>query len=368
MSTLSERIKAKALALGFDAVGITTATPGEHLAFYLQWVDAGYHAGQSYLSRPDRILRRRDPNVILKDALSLVVVGLHYWPGSPPPEVKDPSRGRISCYAQGKDYHDLMLPMLTDMLTFIQKEAPQPVSGRAYVDTGPLLERDHAWSAGLGFIGKNCNLIRPRHGSWLFLGELLLDLALPPDEPNRLISCGNCTRCQEACPTGALVRPFTLDSRRCISYYTTAHKGAIPREIRPLLSNQIFGCDICQSVCPWNRFSPVRDNHLNVGAPPLKALIELSNREFRLRFGQTPIGSIGYERFLRNVSVALGNWGDEATPALEKALAIPSALVRGHVAWALGQIDTQRARVALETALGREQDSFAKEEIRLALG
>jgi len=385
---LKERIKARALELGFDMVGIAPADPGEHLLFYLDWLAAGYHGEQAYLARPDRLARRRDLNVILPGVQSLVVVGLHYWPGPPPPEADNPAHGRISCYAQGPDYHHVMLPMLESLLEFIQAETGRPVRGRAYVDTGPLLERDHALRAGLGFIGKNCNLIRPKRGSWLFLGELLLDIPLKADEPGRMPNCGTCTRCQEACPTGALIRPYTLDSQRCISYLTTTLKGAIPRELRPLMGNHIFGCDICQAVCPWNQkprhgdteftqgfsiFSPrspcLRGKKTDQPAPPLLELMALSEVEFQARYGGAPIGHIKRERFLRNVAVAVGNWGSpEAIPALGEAMTDPSPLIRGHVAWALGQMGTGRARALLEKALAQEMDAAVIEEIQLALG
>jgi epoxyqueuosine reductase len=380
--TLRERIKARALELGFDVVGIGPAAPAEHRPFYLEWLAAGYHGAQNYLARPDRVARRQDLQIILPGARSLVVVGLHYWPGPPPPEASDPAHGRISCYAQGPDYHHIMLPMLKALLEFVQTQAGRPVRGRAYVDTGPLLERDHALAAGLGFIGKNCSLIRPRQGSWLFLGVLLLDIALEP-APSEEVDpashgplqprCGRCTRCLEACPTGALVRPYTLDSRRCISYLTTALKGAIPRESRRQIGNHIFGCDICQSVCPWNRFAtpvelpPLAPSRVHP-APPLLELIGLSAGEFEARYGHTPIGHWGHELFLRNVAVAVGNWGAEAAvPSLGRAMENASPLVRRHVAWALGQIGDTAARALLRNAMVRETDPGVAEEISLSL-
>jgi len=355
---LKERIKVHALELGFDAVGVAPAQAGEHLPFYLDWLAAGYHGQQSYLARPDRLARRRNLNLILPGVQSLVVVGLHYWPGPSP--ATPAAHGRIACYAQGPDYHHVMLPMLEALLAFVKAETGQLVGGRTYVDTGPLLERDHALRAGLGFIGKNCNLIAPRRGSWLFLGELLLTIPLEPDRlagAGRMPFCGTCTRCQTACPTGALVQPYTLDSRRCISYLTIALKGAIPRQLRPLIGNHIFGCDVCQEVCPWNRFAtakppPHKQGGAEVeGAPSLLELMGLSEGQFQAQYGHTPIGHIKRERFLRNVAVALGNWGaPEAVPVLERALAEPSPLIRTHAAWALGQIGTGRARTALQKA------------------
>ncbi len=384
MSSLAQRITEQTLELGFSAAGIAPAEPGEHLPFYQRWLAAGYHGEQSYLARPDRLARRQDLHLIMPGVQSLVVVGLHYWPGPPPPKAADPEYGRISCYAQDPDYHTLMLTMLEALLQRIKVEIGQHVGGRAYVDSGPLLERDHAVRAGLGFVGKNCCLIQPRLGSWLFLGQLLLDIALEPAVPGRMPGCGTCTRCLDACPTGALVRPYTLDSRRCISYLTTALKGSIPRALRPLIGNRVFGCDACQAACPWNRFArPVSPaaaidprqagESPGIAARPLRArplleLIALSEDGFQDRYGRTPIGHIKRERFLRNVTVALGNWGSpEAAPGLEEAMADPSALVRSHAAWALGQIGTAQALAVLERARPRETNPGVAEEIDLAM-
>jgi epoxyqueuosine reductase len=374
----SDWIKGRALELGFDAVGITLAEPGKHFPFFLEWLAAGYHGEQSYLARPDRLARRQDLEVILPGVQSLVIVGAHYGPRAPSPDLdsKDPDRGRISIYARGRDYHDVMLERLETLLTQFRQQAGRDVRGRTYVDTGPLLERDHALQAGLGFFGKNCNLIQPRRGSWLFLGVLMLDVHLDEDRPaNRIpdpreTRCGTCERCLNACPTGALLRPYTLDSRRCISYLTTALKGTIPRELRPLMGNWVFGCDICQQVCPWNRFSrpgPLFDT-MTPESSHLAKLMTLSEDDFQARFGHTPIDHIKRPRFLRNVAVALGNWGSpEATPVLARAIEDPQPLIREHAAWALGQIGDSSARNALKAALAREQEPAVVAEISWAL-
>ena len=365
--TLGDAIVSHALEIGFDVAGIAPAEPGRHLPQYLDWLAAGYHGEQSYLARPDRLERRRDLSRILPGARSLVVVGQHYWPGPEAPAAGEPGRGRISCYAQGIDYHHLMLPTLENLLEFARRLSPQPVHGRAYVDTGPLLERDHALAAGLGFLGKNCHLIQPRAGSWLFLGLLLLDLPLEPTPASFMPTCGSCTRCLQACPTAALVAPHVLDSRRCLSYLTTALKGPIPLDLRPLLGNRIFGCDVCQQVCPWNRFA--RPLTFAPPSPPeVLHLIALTPAEFEQQFGLTPIGHIRRERFLRNVAVAIGNWAaPEAVPALQAALDESSSLIRSHVAWALGRIGTAKARQTLDRALHTESDPAVHEEIQLAL-
>lgn len=374
MPSLITRIKTQASKLGFDSVGIAPAEPGIHLNHFFEWIKAGYHGQQGYLARHDRIERRRSLDVILPGASSLIVVGRHYWPGPPLKFVNDPSCGQISCYATGTDYHDEIKRKLDALFNYISHQVPQQIQGRAYVDTGPLLERDHALCAGLGFIGKNCHLIQPKRGSWLFLGILILDLELEPDEPGFMPDCGTCSRCQRACPTGAFVRPYVLDSRRCISYLTTAIKESIPRELRSLVGNRIFGCDVCQQVCPWNRFATPVDSRKreeeNLSRDPrLIDLIGLTENEFMERYGSTPIGHIGRNRFLRNVAVALGNWGSpDAIPVLESALLDASHLVREHAAWALGQIDSGTTRKILYQALDREQEASVVQEIRQIIG
>jgi epoxyqueuosine reductase len=368
MSTIVQRIKEDAFELGFDAVGIAPAEPAEHLDAYLDWLEAGYHGQQEYLARPDRLARRRDLQVIMPGVKSLIVVGLHYWPGPPPERAADAGYGRISCYAHTTDYHRVMLPRLERLLERTATHSGQPLRGRAYVDTGPLLERDHAARAGLGFIGKNTNLIQPSRGSWLFLGEVLIDLKLEPDVPQPMPSCGRCRRCQDACPTGALVEPFVLDSRRCISYFTTALKGTIPSEFRSLIGNHIFGCDICQAVCPWNRFAEPLGTGRDEEVPRLLDLLALSPTGFQSQYGETPVGHIGYERWMRNVAVAAGNWGaPEAAPLLARLIATSTPLVRAHAAWALGRVGTAAARVALAEALPGETDPAVRMEIALAL-
>jgi epoxyqueuosine reductase len=242
------------------------------------------------------------------------------------------------------------------------------------VDTGPLLEREIAVHAGLGFVGKNTNLIHPRLGSWLFLGELLLTLEVPLGESEQGGTCGRCTRCLDACPTNAFVAPFVLDARRCISYLTVELKGPIPRQLRPLMGNRIFGCDICQQVCPWNRrfarptSEPAFRPRANAIAPALLDLITLDDDGFRQRFRGSPAKRTNRRGLLRNAAVALGNWADPvAVPALVRALADAEPLIRGHAAWALGRIATADAQRALRQAWATESDEWVREELQLAL-
>lgn len=372
---LGEQIRARAYDLGFDLVGIAPAQPSPHAREFIAWLEAGHAGEMAYMAREPE--RRQDPRQVLPGARSIISVGLSYYARRLPEDiVRDPSRGIISNYAWGQDYHKVMTPRLRALADFIRVEAGGAVATRVYVDTGPLLERDIAVQTGLGFTGKNTCLIHPRLGSYLFLGEILTDLDLQPDTTlSAGIGCGRCIRCLVACPTDAFVAPFVLDSRRCISYLTIELRGPIPKELRPLLGNRIFGCDICQEVCPWNlhfarpgrepAFYPV---DLDRAAPPLLDLIELTEEGFHARFGDTPVKRAGRRGLLRNVAVALGNWGDpQALPALTRALHDPEPLIRAHAAWALGRMADRRAQEALAQAASTETDATVIEEIQGAL-
>ena len=359
---LTEQICHKARDLGFDLVGVAPAYPIPTLRAYRTWLDQGYHGEMGYMARPDRVERREDPARIVPGVRSIVCVGLNHYPGGLPAEFRDdPSRGLISNYAWGLDYHDLMIPRLEELVAFISARVGpgHRVVSRVYVDTGPVLERAYAVAAGLGFIGKNTCLIHPKMGSWLFLGEILLDLELDSTPAEMGVSCGSCRRCLDACPTGALVAPYVLDARRCISYLTIELKGPIPHDLRPSMGNWIYGCDVCQAVCPWQRFAnPTVERSLLAeepghAAPLLLDLMEMDEAAFQQRYSRTPIARIGRRRLLRNVAVALGNWGDaRAVPALTRALNASAPLVRGHAAWALDHVGAGPSQDA-----GPDQDS-----------
>jgi epoxyqueuosine reductase len=347
--TLAARLKQQALALGFDLVGICAAQPSAHAGFYGRWVEAGYAGEMGYLAQ--RIDERRDPRSLLPGCRSIVVVGLNsFLPDEGLPAV---GHGLIARYARRDDYHDLMkqrLLALLDWLASLTGQAPASL-GRVYVDTGPLLERELAMQAGLGWIGSNCCLISPHFGSWLLLGELLLDIELRPDEPRPEPRCGTCTRCLDACPTGALVEPHLLDARRCLAYLSIELKGAIPKDLRPLLGPSIFGCDLCQEVCPWNqRFSqassdPAFQPRPDLVNPSLVELMALDEEGFRQRFRTTPMMRAKRRGLLRNVALALGNWGHpDAQPALELAFKDPDPLLREHVTWALERLGRSGVR------------------------
>jgi epoxyqueuosine reductase len=372
--SLTERIQDRAYDLGFDLAGVAPAFPVPRLDAYRAWLAQGYHGKMGYMARPDRVERREDPAKILPSVRSIVCVGLNHYPEALPANLRhDSSRGLISNYAWGLDYHALMATRLEELAAFIGAEAGSEVTHRVYVDTGPILERAYAAEAGLGFIGKNTCLIHPKMGSWLFLGEILLNVELEPTLGKASVSCGTCRRCLDACPTGALVAPYVLDARRCISYLTIELKGPIPHELRPLMGNRVYGCDVCQIVCPWQRFArpaqewAFRAETPNRAAPVLSDLIEIEEEAFRRRYRGTAIFRIGRGRLLRNAAVALGNWGDkQAVPALMHALTDREPLVRGHAAWALGHIGGRTAREVLEDTLQRETDPYVRREIHRA--
>lgn len=368
--SLSERIKAQARALGFELVGITPATAPPNSEAYRNWIEQGFAGEMGYLER--QVEKRGHPDRVLPGVRSLIVVAMNYRCPDAEMIPGDEHRGKISQYARGLDYHDVMKEKLLELLAFIQQEAPVPVQGRAYVDTGPVLERDFAEQAGLGWYGKHTNLINRSAGSWLLLGEVLVDLALDYDRPTTA-HCGTCTRCLEACPTDAIVEPYVVDARRCISYHTIELKGAIPDAYRPMMGNRVFGCDDCQDVCPWNRRAPVTQEAAFLPRPwtempGLIELLRLTPEAFRTYFKGSPIKRTKRRGLLRNAAVALGNTKDpKAVPALIEALEDEEPLVRGHAAWALGRIGGDRAVEALKQAGQTESDPEVLEEIEKAL-
>jgi epoxyqueuosine reductase len=369
------KLKTTAHDLGFNLVGITRAQPSPYLNAYLRWVEAGMHGGMGYMARPDRQARRRDFNLILDGACSLVVVGLDYQTFAVSDAIlNDPSRGRIASYAWGMDYHDVMTPRLEQLAAWLQAESADAIHHRVYVDTGAILERSHAHGAGLGFTGKNTMLIHPRRGSSFFLGEIIVDLEFDEyDQPGQATMCGSCTRCLRACPTDAFPAPHVLDARRCISYLTIEHKGWIDRDLRPLMGNWVFGCDVCQDVCPFQRFAvPTQEQtfyppDFDHAAPFLLDLLTLDDETFRKRFEGTPIYRIKRERLARNACVAAGNWGHpDATEPLISLLADTSPIIRGHAAWALGRI-LGNSKLVLREYYKIETDPLVREEIEAVI-
>lgn len=351
---LTDALKAEARALGFSLVGVAGPEASAHMGLYRAWVAEGRHGEMGYLARADSVARRGDLALTLEGVRSVVAVAHEYGASDPAGVPEDPARGVIARYARGDDYHDVMKTKLKALGRWVEERAGTAVNARPYIDTGPILERDLAQRAGLGWFGKNTMLIHPRRGSYFFVGLLLLDLELEPDAPLVEDRCGTCTSCLDACPTGALLgrdesgAPI-IDATRCISYLTIELRGAIPVDLRPLIGNRIYGCDICQEVCPWNeRFSepasePAYRAREGLDGPRLvelaEALLAMDEAQFKTAFRGSPILRTKRRGLLRNVCVALGNWGSgDAVPVLTRALEDPEPLVREHAAWAIGRV------------------------------
>jgi epoxyqueuosine reductase len=371
VSELLRSIRDHATDLGFSLFGVAPADPLEGAEFYARWVALGYAGEMAYLERNRD--KRQHPARLVPGARSVICVGMHYPPAAAhAPSNSNPLTGQLSCYALGDDYHQVMKSKLAQLFDYMQKTIQQPLQGRYYVDTAPVLERELAQLAGLGWWGKNTCLIDKRSGSYFFLGEIISDLELPFDEP-AVDHCGTCTRCLDACPTDAFPEPYVLDARRCISYLTIELKGSIPQPLRADMGNWILGCDVCQQVCPWNREAPAGAREAfqpraELDAPALADLIRLDRHSFNALFKGHAAKRPKRRGLLRNVAVALGNSGDRAAvPPLIEALADEEPLVRGHAAWGLGRLGGTSARQALESALAREQCEEVVTEIRDAL-
>lgn len=395
VANFTAAIKRRARALGFDICRIVPIDTAVHADFFDLWLDAGRAGEMTYLERHAE--KRRNPQLLTpkgSEALrSVIVLAANYHQFDLPPQLRDdPSRGVIASYAWSDDYHEVLRPLLYELDAFIRSRTGRTTRGKCLVDTGPVLERDWAQRAGVGFTGKNCCTIRPGDGSWLLLATVMVPERLrydtlparPPSEPNpaNIVAglpaagdygsweiprqtasreamedtltgtCGRCTRCLDACPTGAFIGPYHLDPLRCISYWTIESQTAIPYELRPLFRNRIFGCDICQEVCPWNRHLPERTPLLDglrarqdrVAIPLLEGFHTQSpywidEDAFRARFRRSPILRARRHGMLRNVCVALGNWAAvDAIPALELAMCDPEPLARAHAAWACGRV------------------------------
>ncbi|MDG2125679.1 MAG: tRNA epoxyqueuosine(34) reductase QueG [Verrucomicrobiales bacterium] len=342
MTSSPEQLKANvqtvARNLGFAACRIAVAKPAPHADLYRDWIAGGTHGDMDYLAK--NLDRRTDPRIVVPGARSVIVLATNYFQGQPPPRTTTRPGGTVARYAWGDDYHSLIEPRLRDLEAYLHEHGGET---RGYVDTGPVLERDFATEAGLGWNGKSTLQLDRQLGTWFFLSEIITTLTLPPDAPEQP-RCGTCTACITACPTGAIVAPQKLDARRCISYLTIEHKGDIPEELRPLIGDRIYGCDDCLTACPWNRFAQASNeasfqarDHLNTFA--LIDYLALTDEEFRALFRNSPVKRSKRPRFLRNVCVALGNVGTpDDLPALSKAAADPDPLIASHATWAIAQV------------------------------
>ncbi len=397
--SLSDRIRRKARELGFESAGIAPLHASDHGELYRAWLESGRHGTMHYLARPDAVEARLDPQRRWPTLHSAIVTTLRYATNGD--AAAGAERAVIARYARGRDYHKVLKKKQLELLHWIEAETGQRLAAaRAYVDTGPVLERELARRAGLGWFGRNTMLIDPRRGSYFFLGVLLVEVELDADEPFDHDHCGTCNACVDACPTGALLGRDDkgaprMDARRCISYLTIEHRGPIPRELRALMGNRVFGCDICQEVCPFTRTFSVRagepafaarapgeppfgvqlepaasTSHPGTASPSLIDLLSMALDEAAWdSFSKgSAIRRAGRAGFARNVCVGLGNWASpDAVPVLSAALADAEALVRAHAAWALGRVGSAAARAALSSHRSVETDASVKAEVGAAL-
>ena len=395
-----EVLKRIAFEEGFELAGISPPDPSRHIAFLERWIRRGWGGSMEYMVRPASRLRRADLRRILPEVRSVLVVGQNYYLEDPDGVPADPTRGVVARYARGRDYHRVAMRALGRVHRRFEAEEGRPIPGRVCVDTAPILERELAERAGLGWFGRNTMMIHPTAGSYFFLGILLLPVELEPDVPLGRDHCGRCRACLDACPTSALLgrgedgAPL-IDASRCISYLTIENRGPIPVELRPRIGNRIYGCDICQEVCPFNvRFaapaaepgyaarapgelprgveplggSDHRSPHPGTNGPPLTELMSMNDESWEAFSRGSAIRRAGRAGFLRNVAVSLGNWGSRAAvPALSAALRDREPLVRGHAAWSLGRIGSRAGLDALAAALRREEDPGVREEMTRAL-
>jgi epoxyqueuosine reductase len=356
---------------GFDVVGVTKPESiPQALERLQQFLAEGGHGDMDWMETT--AARRGDPRALWPDVRSVIMLGFNYGPDSDPLAIlQQKGRGAVSVYARGDDYHEIIKSRLKSVARWLVAQAGGDV--KVFVDTAAVMEKPLAAAAGLGWQGKHTNLVSRDYGSWLFLGAIFTTLELPPDAPEP-DHCGNCRACLDICPTAAFPEPYRLDARRCISYLSIEHKGPIPRELRPLMGNRIYGCDDCLAVCPWNKFAQAgREAKLaardTLRAPHLADLARLDDASFRALFAKSPVKRIGRDRFVRNVLIAIGNSGDAALASeAERLLDDYSPLVRGAAVWALGRLDQDRLVSLAPAHRATEYDRVVQQEWRAALG
>ncbi len=371
---LTTQVKNEARRLGFTLVGITKPKTLPHLDVYRHWLSKDRHGGMAYLASERARNGRADLHQILPECRSILVVGANYLTDRTL-LCEGESSPRVAAYALGEDYHHVLVDRLTELVCFIETQVGEPIPHRIYTDTGPILERELAQQAGLGWIGKNTCLIHPDHGSNFLLAEVFLGLHLQADAPFESDHCGSCTRCIDACPTACILPDRTLDARRCISYLTIEEKASIPIELRPFISNWLFGCDLCQLVCPWNqRFAsttkdPAFQPRPFLDKPDIESFLTLNADTWQQPLRGSPLLRPKRRGLLRNAVIVAGNIGNPtAIPSLINALIYdPEPLVRGHAAWALGRIGGVHAIQALTQAKKLEAEKTVINEIETAL-
>ena len=372
MSALVEQIRQAARELDFEVAGIASVEPlARDDRAFAHWRESGFAAGMVYMTRRPEL--HAHPSALVPYARSVITLAINYYETAPAFE-HEHRFGRVARYAWGLDYHDVVKPRLVELALQIEKFAGRKLHARCFVDAVPLLERAVAASAGVGFFGKNTNLLRPRSGSWFFLSEILVDLDLPADENQIKVSCGSCRRCMDACPTDAFAGPYQLDSRKCISYLTIENKGAIPRELRSQIGEWVFGCDVCQDVCPFNRFAsdtawPELRPESGVGSRlDLGELLSIaSDEQFRARFRGTALMRPKRRGLLRNAAIAAANIGaTSAVPALvERIKSDAEPLIRSHALWALAQLDFKLAKQIAPGVIKNDPDESTRDEARV---
>ena len=343
---LKTAIKTEAIRLGFSHFGVASAFPVPHFATFQTWVDEGLNADMNYLSRPDTVAKRGNPQLVLEDCQSVICLAMPYHRSEASQDEVQLGKGRVSAYARTADYHQIIWKLLAQLETFVHQQADLEVATKSYVDTGPILERSFATQAGIGIAGKNSCLIIQGSGSYFFLAEILTNLPLPVDAPYTRDLCGSCHRCIDACPTGCIRSDRTIDAAACISSLTIEQRGVIPDEKKPLLNNWVFGCDTCQMVCPHNNRPSELPIPLGKLIVPeyldLPELLTIDQANFKSRFDHTPLSRAKREGLLRNAAIVLGNQKfSPALPALEKCLTEESdpGLIDA-CKWAINQIET----------------------------